>query len=61
MEIHRLSAILKENASAGVRHAGENRISHSFLAPCMIRGDRQQSKAVSADSQILWKDSSTII
>lgn len=61
MELRRLSVRLKENASEGERHAGENRISHSFSGPCMIGGDRQQSKPVSAESHILWKDSNTII
>ena len=61
MELHGLSAPPKENASEGARHAEENRISHSSSAHCMIRGGRQQSKAVSADSQMLWRDTSTII
>lgn len=47
MELHGLSAPPKENASEGARRAEENRISHSSSAPCMIRGGRQQSKAVS--------------
>lgn len=61
MELCGLSASPEENASEGTKHAEENRISHSSSAPCMIRGGRQQSKAVSANSQILRRYTSTII
>lgn len=40
---------LQKKMHEGARHAEENRICHSSSTPCMIRGGRQQSKAVSAD------------